>query len=102
MLAACYIMSRTQCLTLRFRQQLLRLLYVALPSRAALHLPIPARPFAPCKLTVEGELRFFLAVLYLPLPYDWSLLFEVPLTPFLRFLLNLMLPSAYSPQIGFL
>ena len=102
MSAACYIMSRTLCLTLRFRQQLLPLPYVARPSRVALRLPIPARLFAPWKVTIEGELRLFLAVLHLLLPYDRLLLLEVPLTPFLGLLPNLMLPSAFRPQLGFL
>ena len=86
-------------MTLRFRQQLLHLPYVARPSRLALRLPIPARLFSPWKLTEEGELRLFLAVLNLLLPYDRSLLLEVPLTPLLGLLPNLMLPSAFCTQL---
>ena len=102
MSAACSIMSRTLCLTLRFRYQLLRLPCVALPSRAALRLPIPARLFAPWKSTVEGLLRLFLAVLYPLSPYDRSLFLEVPLTPFLSLLFGLLLPSVFRPQLKFL
>ena len=76
--------------------------YVALPSSAALRLPIPPRLFAPWKSTVEGVLRLFVVVFYPLSRYDRSLLLEVPLTPFLGFLSSLMLPSAFRPQLGFL
>ena len=72
------------------------------PSRVALRLPIPVRLFAPRKVTVEGVLRLFLAVLYPLSPYDRSLLLEVPPTPFLSLLFGLLLPSLFSPQLKFL